>query len=71
VHQDGAELTVANRNGDLVAVDGTEAFAHSRAVESAVGHGVMVRGRYAEGGVLRADALLHAKDDPAMWPADR
>jgi hypothetical protein len=71
VHQDGAELTVANRNGDLVAVDGTEAFAHSRAVESSVGHGVMVRGTYAEDGVLRADALLHARDNPAMWPADR
>jgi hypothetical protein len=71
VHQDGAELTIAKRNGDLVAVDGTEAFDRSRAAAPSVGHGIIVRGTYAEGGVLHADTLLHAKDNPAMWPADR
>jgi hypothetical protein len=71
VHQDGAELTVAKRNGDLVAVDVTEAFAHSRAAQPSVGHGISVRGIYAVGGVLQADTLLHAKDNPALWPADR
>jgi hypothetical protein len=71
VHQDGAELTVAKRDGDLVAVDGTEAFALSRAAEPSVGHGIIVRGIFGPGGVLQADTLLHAKDNPALWPADR
>jgi|HubBroStandDraft_1064217.scaffolds.fasta_scaffold09864_3 hypothetical protein len=71
VHQEGAELTVAKRNGDLIAVDGTEAFALSRAAQPSVGHGIIVRGTYGASGVLEADTLLHAKDNPALWPADR
>jgi hypothetical protein len=71
VHQDGVELTVAKRNGDLIAVDGTEAFAHSRAAQPSVGRGIIVRGTYNAAGVLQADTLLHAKDNPAIWPTDR
>jgi hypothetical protein len=36
-----------------------------------VGHGIIVRGIFGPGGVLQADTLLHAKDNPALWPADR
>jgi hypothetical protein len=70
VSQDGTHLVVAKRTGELVEVDGTEAFAHSRAAEPSVGHGIRIRGRYAEG-VLHADTLLHAKDNPGIWPTDR
>jgi hypothetical protein len=70
VHQNGAHLVVAKRDGEVVAVDGTDAFAHSRAAEPAEGHGIRIRGSYVEG-VLHADTLQHAKDNAGLWPADR
>jgi hypothetical protein len=68
---DGVEITVLKRDGDLIQVDGSAAFAHSHAAEPSVGHGIEVRGSDGEGGVLHAETLLHAKDHSAMWPLDR
>lgn len=68
---DSATITVRTRTGALITVDGAAAFANFQAAPPSVGHGILVRGTIDEAGVVHADTLLHAKDNPAMWLPDR
>jgi hypothetical protein len=68
---DGTTLSVRTRSGTLIKVDGASAFANFQAAPPSVGHGILVRGSIDESGVVHAEALLHAKDNPAIWLPDR
>lgn len=67
----GTTLLVEKRNGDRVYVDASEAERKFRLAEPSVGHALIARGRYDSSGVLRADTLLHAKDNRQIWLPDR
>ena len=67
----GNLVTVARRDGSLITVDSTEAEKNSRMAEPSVGAGLLARGSADATGIFRADAILHAKKNPAMWPSDR
>ncbi len=68
---DGFAITLTNRAGDLIKIEGGAAFANFQAAPPAVGHAMLARGTIDEEGVMHATALLHAKDSPAMWSPDR
>jgi hypothetical protein len=67
----GNLLTVATRDGSLIKVDTTLAEKNSRMAQPAVGTGLLARGSADATGIFRANAILHAKKNPAMWPSDR
>ena len=67
----GSTLTVRARAGSLIKVDGASAVANFKAAPPSIGHGILVRGTIDGSGVVHAEALLHAKDNPAMWRPDR
>jgi len=67
----GNLLRVARRDGSLITVDSTQAEKHSRMAEPAVGSGVLARGSADATGIFRANTILHAKKNPAMWLPDR
>ncbi len=68
---DGTTLKVAKRDGSAITVDASTAEKSQRYAEPVVGNGVILRGAFGAAGVLNAEIVLHAKKDPAMWPADR
>ena len=68
---DGATLTLVNRAGDLIKVDGGSAFANFKAAPPAVGHAILVRGTVDEAGVVHATTLLRAKNSAQSWQPDR
>jgi len=68
---DGSTLTLVNRAGDLITVDGSSAFANFQAAPPAVGHAALVRGTIDETGMVHATTLLRAKDSALTWPPDR
>jgi hypothetical protein len=68
---EGSTIMIVNRAGDLIKVDAASAFANFKAAPPSVGHGILVRGTIDEAGVLNAETVLHAKDNPAMWQPDR
>ena len=68
---DGSSLTLVDRAGDLIKVDGGSAFANFQAAPPAVGHAVLVRGTIDEAGVVHATTLLRAKDSTLTWQPDR
>ncbi len=68
---DGSALTVRTRSGALIRVDGAAAVANFKAAPPSIGHGILVRGTIDESGVVHAETLQHAKDNPAMWRPDR
>lgn len=67
----GAVITVAKRDGEMLRVDATDAMKGFRFAQPRVGHALVARGRYTQAGVLKAKTLLHAKDNPGLWPEDR
>jgi hypothetical protein len=67
----GNLLTVARRDGSLVTVDTTQAEKTSRMAQPSVRNGLIARGTVDATGIFRALVILHAKNNPAMWPADR
>jgi hypothetical protein len=67
----GTTIIVTQRRGELLRVDATHAKKNFRFAAPSVGHALVARGTYTKAGVLDADSLLHAKDNPAIWPADR
>jgi hypothetical protein len=67
----GATIMLRKRGGEQLRLDATDARRSSRFAEPAMGHGLMARGTFDAAGVLQADVIGHAKDHPAMWPADR
>ena len=68
---DGSSLTLVDRAGDLIKVDGGAAFADFQAAPPAVGHAILARGTIDEAGVMHARTLLRAKDSPLSWQPDR
>jgi hypothetical protein len=68
---EGATITVVTRAGAPTRVDATAAFANFQAAPPSIGHGILVRGSIDDAGVMHAETLLHAKDNPAMWQPDR
>jgi outer membrane protein assembly factor BamB len=71
VRIDGTLLTVRKRDGKTIVVDFAEAQRRFRMAEPTVGHALLARGTFDKGGILLAHALQHAKNHPALWPADR
>ena len=67
----GSQLTIQTRNGQSVPVDATTAMQAHLSVVPVVGHAVEVRGTADASGLIHAETILHAKDSPALWAADR
>lgn len=66
----GKAMTVMLRNGTLLGVDMSVAIGTFHYAQPAVGDGVLVHGSFA-GQVFAASIVMHAKNDPSMWQADR
>jgi hypothetical protein len=64
-------IVIARRTGDELHIDATEAQKTFHFAEPAVGHALIARGTFDKSGVMQANAILHAKDSPALWPSDR
>lgn len=67
----GNLLTLEKRDGKSIIVDFTVADRNYQMAEPSVGHALIARGHYDKFGTMHADVLLHAMDNPAMWPSDR
>jgi len=67
----GADITVTKRSGELVRIDAAAARRSSHFAAPSLGHALIAQGIFDKSGVLQADAILHAKDHPALWPSDR
>ena len=67
----GDNITVQTRKGQTLTVDASAASKKFDKAQPWVGHALMARGTYAADGVLKADIVMHAKDHPVMWQADR
>jgi hypothetical protein len=67
----GQEIVAEKRNGEMVRIDANVARHSSHYAEPSVGHALIARGTIDRSGLLLADTILHAKDHPVMWPADR
>jgi hypothetical protein len=68
---DGAKLTVQKRDGTTLIVDASSAEAQHAKAQPDIGKALVARGAYSAAGVLEANAILHAKNNPAMWYPDR
>jgi outer membrane protein assembly factor BamB len=68
---DGDKLTVEKRDGKTLTVDASRAEAEHAKAQPEVGKALVARGTYSPAGVLQANAVLHAKTNPAMWYPDR
>jgi hypothetical protein len=68
---DGFVMTVAKRDGSTVTVDAGGAARNYKYAPAAVGRAVRLRGTFDQAGTFNASIVLHAKQNPAMWPADR
>lgn len=69
--RNGARILATRRNGEVQRIDATKAMRADQFAVPSPGHALIVRGTYTQAGVLEADTLLHAKDNKALWPADR
>ncbi len=67
----GNTIVIAKRTGEVVVIDATEAASKFRYAEPSVGHALIARGTYGERGVFKADTIMHAKNNPRIWFADR
>jgi hypothetical protein len=67
----GTNIVIAKRTGDVLHIDASLAQKTSRFAEPTVGHALIALGTVDKSGVFEATAIRHAKDHPAVWPADR
>lgn len=67
----GDTIVVGARDGKQLRVDVAAAKRASGYAPAAMGRGLIARGFYDKSGVLLADTILHAGENPAMWPSDR
>ncbi len=67
----GSMIVMTRRSGGPLHVGTIDARKGFRYAVTRVGHAMIARGVYTSAGVLDADAILHAVDHSAMWPADR
>jgi hypothetical protein len=71
IDNNGTQLTIQTRTGQVVQIDATAAIEARRANISAVGGAVKVQGAFDANGVLKATAIQREKDTAAQWVADR
>ncbi len=64
-------IVMTRRSGGPLRVDTIDAKKGFRFAVPTTGHAMIARGVCTSAGVLDADAILHAVDHSAMWPADR
>jgi hypothetical protein len=64
-------LTLRSRTGTLILANLAAARATSDVTELAPGHAALVRGDYDVTGTFLAQFVMHAKDAPQLWAADR
>ena len=67
----GDAITIQTRDGKSLVVDSSNASRKFDKAQPWVGHAMMARGTMKADGSLSADIVMHAKDHPVMWPADR
>jgi predicted outer membrane protein len=68
---EGAQLTVKTRTGQEVSVYAGPALAAQQSTLLLVGRSVDILGTLAgPNGLVYADAIRHAKDNPSAWPPD-
>jgi hypothetical protein len=67
----GNTIVMHARDGRMMTVDATASAAGFNKAQPRVGHAMIARGTFDEHGTLQASIVLHAKDHPVMWPADR
>ena len=67
----GDAITIQTRKGQVMTVDSSTAAKTFDKAQPWIGHALMARGTFAANGVLKADIVMHAKDHPVMWQADR
>jgi hypothetical protein len=64
-------ITLRTRTAAAVQVDIAAAKADGNVAPPSIGHAALVRGDYDAHGTLVAKYVLHQKDSPALWSADR
>jgi hypothetical protein len=64
-------LVIRKRGGEQVRVDAREAARTFHLTTPVIGNALIARGTYDAAGVLHADVVLRAKNNPRLWPADR
>jgi hypothetical protein len=64
-------MNVQTRTGRAVAVDISDAERNHLMAKPALGHALLARGTFDQDGVMHANTILHAKDNPALWRPDR
>jgi hypothetical protein len=67
----GDQLTLRTRTGALVRVDYGAARGAGHVAAPKLGSAALARGDYAAGGAFVAKFLLHQKNKPSLWAADR
>jgi hypothetical protein len=67
----GAIITIAARDGKMVTVDASDAIRKFNYAAPKVGRAMMARGVYEPSGTMRAEYVMHAKPNPAIWLSDR
>lgn len=67
----GNIVTLQKRNGEMVSVDASQAVKKFDFAQPWAGHGMTARGTLSAAGTMKADIVLHAKANPAMWQPDR
>ena len=67
----GAAITIRRRDSAPLRLDTGAAMRNFRYAAPQMGHALVARGTYDKAGVFHAEFVLHAKDHPSLWPADR
>jgi hypothetical protein len=68
---DGAVIDIRTRDGRTARIDAASAKSKFDLARPWVGHALMARGTIASDGTMKAGLIVHAKDSPKMWLADR
>ena len=68
---DGTTIDVRTRDGRTARIDAAAAKSKFDLARPWVGHALMARGSFAGDGTMKAALIVHAKDSPKMWLADR
>jgi hypothetical protein len=68
---DGTTIDVRTRDGRTARIDAATAKSKFDLARPWVGHALMARGTFAGDGTMKAALIVHAKDSPKMWLADR
>jgi len=68
---DGTTIDIRTRTGATTRIDAASAKSKFDLARPWVGHALMARGTLSGDGTLKAGLIVHAKDSPKMWLADR